>query len=57
MNFSITIDIVATSTNLDPYLSFFEITVLPFEYANFPINYIKDEESIDCYTGKDNDTV
>ena len=50
---NITIEIVAISTNPDPYLSYFEITVLPFEFSNYPLYYISDKKSINCYTGKE----
>ena len=50
--YTITIDVVAISTNPDPYLSFYDITVMPFEYSNYPLNYINDGQIISCKTGK-----
>ena len=49
---NITIDIIAISTNPDPFLSHYEITVLPFDFSNYPINLISNGLSIDCYNGK-----
>ena len=51
--YNMTLDIIATSTNPDPYMSFFEITVIPFEYYDVPIYYLNNGETIDCYSGKD----
>ena len=50
--YTITIDVVAISTNPDPYLSFYDITVMPFEYSDYPLNYIYDGQIISCKTGK-----
>ena len=55
--YNITIDVVTISTNSDPYLSFYKITVVPFVYSNFPFYYLTDYSSIDCYTGEDQDKV
>ena len=55
--YNITIDVVAISTNSDPYLSFYKITVVPFAYSNVPLYYVSDYSSVDCYTGKDQDKV
>ena len=57
VNYNITIKITATSTISESFLSLFEITVVPFDVEEFPIYYIKDGETIDCYTGKNNDIV
>ena len=51
---NITFEVCAISTNPNPYLSLFEITVLPFEFSKYPIYQISDKKTIDCYTGKDN---
>ena len=50
---NITFEVSAISTNPNPYLSLFEITVLPFEFSQYPIYPISDKNSIDCYTGKE----
>ena len=51
--YNMTLEIIAISTNPDPYMSFFEITVIPFEYYDVPIYYLNNGETIDCYSGKD----
>ena len=45
------IDVIATSTNPDKILSFFDFMVVPYLYSNnYPIYYIKEGETIDCYS-------
>ena len=55
--YDITIRIIATTSNPDPYLSSYEITVIPFRYSQYPIYYVNDNSGIDCYTGKDHDRI
>ena len=55
--YNVTIDIVAISTQPDPYLSHYKITVIPFSYSNYPIYYVSDTLSIDCYTGKEHNGI
>ena len=50
---TITIEVIAISTNPDPYLSFYEIKVIPFEYSEYPLNYIYDKQMISLSTIKD----
>ena len=37
-------------------MSYYDITVLPFEYSDVPLYHINDGESVDCYTGKNNNS-
>ena len=50
---TITIEVIAISTHPDPYLSFYEIKVIPFEFSEYPLNYIYDGQMISCSTGGD----
>ena len=51
---TVTFDVIAISTVNNSLVSFYDITVLPFEYADYPIYQISDGETINCYTGKNN---
>ena len=55
--YNITIEVIAISTQPDPFISYFEITVIPFIYGDYPVYYIKNENTINCFTGKDNDNI
>ena len=48
--YDITIEIIATSKMINSLVSYFEITVLPYEYSEYPLYHISDGESINCYT-------
>ena len=50
--YDITIEIIAFSTMVNSLVSYFEITVLPYEYSEYPLYRISDGESVNCYTGK-----
>ena len=54
--YDITIEIIATSKMINSLVSYFEITVLPYEYSEYPLYHISDGESINCYTGSRNST-
>ena len=54
--YDITFNIRATTTKQNSLVSYFDITVLPFEYSNVPLYYINDGESVNCYTGKNNNS-
>ena len=45
---TVTFDVIAISTVNNSLVSFYDITVLPFEYADYPIYQISDGETINC---------
>ena len=56
IKYNITIEVVAVSNKHNSLLSYYDITVLPFEYSNFPINYINSAQTFNCYTSKNSNS-